>query len=317
MLVPNQLRSFVALAETRSFTRAAEVLDASQPTISRHLKLLEAELGQPLVEQYGRQVHLTEAGRTLELEARRVLGALTRAEDAVRAHAAAERGRLRIAASSTPGLTILPAALRRFLERRPGIELDLRIENTARVVQLLEENRVDAGLVGASVDSKELEGERLVDDEIVFFQAEDGPARTLSDLSDVLLIRREEGSATRALAEGSLADQGIRPRRSLVLPSQDAVRSLALSGLGVGYGSRLSIADDLALGRLEVVPTPTPLVRPLLLVRHVHKRPVPELEAFLKLLWSLAQDGSLTELVTHRSAADNASAALPVKRRSP
>ena len=75
MLVPNQLRSFVALAETRSFTRAAEVLDASQPTISRHLKLLEAELGQPLVEQYGRQVHLTEAGRTLELEARRVLGA--------------------------------------------------------------------------------------------------------------------------------------------------------------------------------------------------------------------------------------------------
>lgn len=287
---PNHLRTFLAVRKHLNYTRAGEEVFLSQPAVSRQIHQLERELGVPLFEQIGKSLHVTDAGRTLAREAEKILGAIERATEAVRAHRSAAYGSLRIGASTTPGLYILPALLARFRSRFPDVELDYAVENSQRIEHRIVRNELDLGFVGARVSDDDIHAEAVVEDEIVCFA---GPSHPLAgrrrvaprSLEAETCIIREKGSATRRLFEAWLAGTGARFGRTIELPGPEAAKVLVAAGIGFSFMSVHGLRDDLARGRFKAIPVVgLTLARPIYLVRHRAKLVSPVMDAFLKIV---------------------------------
>jgi DNA-binding transcriptional LysR family regulator len=236
-MTPEQLRTFLTVARHLNFTRAASALHLSQTAAWRQVRHLERELEARLVETFGRQLHLTDAGIALVDEAERLLAHHARVEDAVRQHATGVRGRLRVGASTTPGHHLLPAAIGRFHREHPEVELAYVVENTSGIERRLRRNELDLGFVGGEVLDDDLVAERFVTDELTCVAAPGHPlARrrrlTAADLLEAICVQREPGSSTRAIFESWLAKKGLRLRRTLEVEGSEVVRRLVAAGVG-------------------------------------------------------------------------------------
>src|SRR6476469_5004242 len=128
-----QLRTFKAVADLKSFSLAAQQLRLSQPSVSYQVKELEEALGLPLLDRLGKRVRLTEAGNVLYGYARRVLDVHDEARVAIEEMRGIRRGTLRVGASTTVGIYLLPAALGAFKKEHPGLVISLEIGTRARV----------------------------------------------------------------------------------------------------------------------------------------------------------------------------------------
>ncbi len=285
---PIHLRTFLAVRKHLNYTRAAEEVFLSQPAVSRQIRQLERELGVPLFEQLGKSLHLTDAGRTLAREAERALGTLERTAEAVRAHRTAERGSLRVGASTTPGFYLVPELLGAFHARYPEVELHYAVENSLRIQQRIVRNECDLGFVGASLSDDDLRLEVLVEDEIICFS---GPSHPLARrrridpraLEGEIWVIREKGSATRQLFESWLASTGGRIGRTIELGCPEAVKALVSAGVGFSFMSVHGLTEEIRRRRLVKLPvTGLGLKRPITLVRHRGKRASPVMEAFLE-----------------------------------
>src|SRR6185503_15464467 len=134
------LQVFLAVSTRLNFTRAAEDVHLSQPSVSVRIRQLEQELGVKLFEQLGKQVVLTEAGKVLEPHARRVVAAIDNASHAIEDLQGLERGLIRIGASTTPGTYLVPGIIARFKKDHPKIEIRLSVKDTQRVEEGVIEN---------------------------------------------------------------------------------------------------------------------------------------------------------------------------------
>jgi DNA-binding transcriptional LysR family regulator len=166
---PDQLKTFLAVRKHLNFTRAAEERFLSQPAVSRQMQQLARELGAPLFEQIGKSLHLTDAGRTLAPLAEELLGNIDRAVEVTRAHRSARRGQLRIGASTTPGLYLLPSVLGQFHRTYPDVELRYSVENSSSIEKKIIRNELDLGFVGAHLSNDNLHSTSIADDEIICF----------------------------------------------------------------------------------------------------------------------------------------------------
>ncbi len=163
----HQLRYFLAVAETQSFTAAARRCEVAQPSLSQQIGKLERRLGTPLFDRLARGVQLTRAGEELVPYARHIL---TSVEDAQRHVADMElepSGRLRIGAIPTIAPYLLPPVLRSFLRRSPRVELQLIEEVTDRLIQLLLEGEIDLALMALPIEHPALLHETLFDEELL------------------------------------------------------------------------------------------------------------------------------------------------------
>jgi DNA-binding transcriptional LysR family regulator len=290
LLDPDLLLTFLTVERLRSFTLAARELFISQPAVSRQVRQLEVQLGVSLFEKIGRSIQPTAAGIALTGDAERVLGDLQRVAERVKAYAGAERGSLRIGASTTPGLYLLPGLLGRFQQRYPNVDLSYSVENSYRVQEKVLGNEIDLGFIGARLSDGGLLLEPIVDDEIVFFAARSHPLAkmtkvSLRHLEKETWVIREEGSATRKLVEAFLARAGSRIGRAITLASPEALKAVVAGGLGISFLSAYGIRDDLKRGRLKKLRVPGfRLTRPIFLIRHERKHVTPILEEFLKLV---------------------------------
>jgi LysR family transcriptional regulator, transcriptional activator of the cysJI operon len=287
---PIHLRTFLAVRKHLNYTRAAEELYLSQPAVSRQIRQLEQKLKTPLFEQIGKSLHLTDAGRTLALEAEKILGAMERAGEVVRAHLSAERGSLRIGASTTPGLYMLPDGMGRFQERFPAVEFHYVVENSSRIEQMIIRNELDLGFVGARLTNDDLLMEPVGYDEIVCFA---GPSHRLASrkridprsLDGEIWVMREKGSATRLLIESWLAGIGGRTGRTIELGSPETVKALVAAGIGFSFMSSSGLRDELRAGRFKKLPVSRlNLGRQIYLVRHKDKHTSPAMNAFLEMV---------------------------------
>jgi DNA-binding transcriptional LysR family regulator len=246
-----------AVARHLSFSRAAEALSLSQPAVSKHIRLLEAELGARLFQRLGNRVELTEAGRlladyaqrvsVLTGEVRRVLGELE----------GLKRGSLRLGASTTPGLYLLPEKLARFQQQHPDLEIALTFANSAAVARQVLSSELDLGFVGAAAETPGLQARPFAADDLVLIVPPGHAlARTRTfhpdQLAQETLIVRESGSGTRQVVEAALARLGVRPRRTLELPGTEAARQCVAAGLGVAFVSRRAVALDAAQERVII-----------------------------------------------------------------
>jgi DNA-binding transcriptional LysR family regulator len=292
---PSDLHTFLAVGRRLSYTRAARELYLSQPAVSRRVHRLEEELGVELLEQIGKKLHLTTAGRTLVKEGEQLLGSIERVAEAVRAHHGGRQGSLRLGASTTPGFYLLPAILGRFTAASPAVELSFGIENSRRIEEKILRNELDLGFVGARLASDEVEHEELAEDEIVLFAAGAHPlARRsrldLRALEGEIWVMREPRSATRRLVEERLAASGVRPARTITLGCPEAVKAVVRGGTGISFLSLAGLRDDFRAGRLRRLPvTGFRLRRPLYIARHRDKPIGPAMAAFLELARRMAK----------------------------
>lgn len=284
----DRLRTFRALAESLHFRKTADKLHISQSAVSQQISALEAELGVLLFERIGRRTFLTPAGKLLVDEAGKVLAAVERAGEAVRAFGAGDVDRLRLGASTTPGVYIVPAALGAFRTALPLVDLTFRIANSADIEQGLVHNDLDLGIVGEEIAHDELFQVAIGEDEIVAVAAPNFAERKrlrATDLEKLPLLARESGSATRRHVDGGLSKLGVKPRIAFELPSPEAQVRAAAAGLGLAFVSRRVAASDLAAKRLVVVPVEgLRLVRPIIAAYHRDKRVSPAMQQLIALL---------------------------------
>ncbi len=254
-LEPLRLRLLVEVRRQGSISAAADACRVGQPSATKHLKTVEAAVGQKLLERHGRASRLTEAGEIAADHAMRVLDTLQGMHEELRALRDAERGTLALAASTTPGTYVLPSILQCFAERYPRVEVDMVIGSSASVAERVARREVSLGLAGEVEVSAGVISESFLDDELVGIAApgalelRDGLA-SLGELELHRLLVREAGSSTRAVAERYLARSGYRAAKRWELDSNEAIKRSVQAGLGVGFVSQLVVDDELERGDL-------------------------------------------------------------------
>jgi DNA-binding transcriptional LysR family regulator len=239
-----RVQVFHAVATTGSFSRAArEVLHISQPAVSNHVHALEEELGVLLLARVGKRVILTEAGTIVQRYAEQVLGLAHETQRALRELQGLQRGTLRLGASSTPGIYLLPPVLAVFVQRYPGITLELEIANSQRVIDGVLARQWDLGMIGIPLAHPQLHVEPYWRDTLVLIVAPQHrlatrPTVTLADLVGETWIFREAGSASGQVVHDVLNGAHLVQDHTLVLQGSEGVKQAVMAGLGIAMVSR-------------------------------------------------------------------------------
>jgi DNA-binding transcriptional LysR family regulator len=244
-------------------------------------------LGTPTFELIGKKVHLTAAGRLLEVYAARQEGWLREMTQDFAAFQENGSGLVRIGASTSLGTYYLPALLAEFSVGYPRVKVTLVVENSAHIEERLLTNEFDLGFIGAASVSREIVSEPFLEDELFFCCAPRHPlARTRSiateRLSKERIIIRETGSATRATMEAHLNRRGVAFPHFMELGSVEAIKQVVMSGLGIGYFSALTVGNEISAGwlvRLRV--SGLTAGRAFYIVRHRLKKETAMLAAFI------------------------------------
>lgn len=256
-----RLEIFAKVAELGSFSRAAEALFLTQPTISEHVRALEDELGVQLLDRLGRGATPTRAGQLLLGYAHRMLALSREAHQALERFQGRMSGELIVGGSTIPGEYVLPALIGQFKAKYPDILISLLIGSTRQVSDWLEEGRVEVGVVGARPASRALESKELMADELVVVV----PAThawatrrmaTLTDLQKEPMIVRERGSGSREALEHALHEAGLSLARLRVvgeMGSTQAVKQAVRAGIGIALVSKRAVEDECRAGLLACV----------------------------------------------------------------
>lgn len=244
------LEVFLAMVRNLNFSHAGEEVHLSQPSVSIRIHHLEDELQTRLFEQMGKKIALTEAGRILEPYARRVLAALDDSRRAIGEYRGLEQGSLRIGASTTPGMYLVPSIIARFKHKHPKIAVRLGIKNTRQIEEGIISGEFDVGIVGGHLISDEIETITWRTDELVLTVP---PGHHLArrkqikpdDLANETFINRESGSATRAVIEKQLRLLNTPFESSLEMGNPETVKQAVKDGLGIAFLSKFTIEMDL------------------------------------------------------------------------
>lgn len=252
------LEVFLSVAKHLNYTRAGEEVNLSQPSVSVRIRQLEDELGVKLFEQLGKKVALTEAGQLLIPHARRVLTAIDDARQAIHELQGLERGSLRIGASTTPGMYLIPKTVAHFKERYPKIEIHLGIKDTRQIEAGVISNEFDFGFVGGHLVGEEVAVVPWMTDQLVLVVAPKHPlARKKSvkanDLRREKFIFRESGSATRAAIISHLEKATLQVEPIMEMENPESVKKAVQSGLGIAFISRFAVETELKAKSLVAV----------------------------------------------------------------
>jgi DNA-binding transcriptional LysR family regulator len=220
---------------------------------------LEAELGSSLLHRLGSGVELTEAGRLVYRYAEQVFDLTAGLERSLAELAGLERGSLRLGASSTPGLYLLPPVIAHFGRDYPGLEVSFSISNSSQVVNEVLAGKLDLGFVGGFVEAAGLQKQPFGWDEVVLIAPPGHRLAEQANIPAVELVRerfivRESGSGTNQVAEAALAELGLQPERVLEMPGCEAVKRMVVAGLGLSFVSRRAVDLELKQGLLAVLP---------------------------------------------------------------
>ncbi|MCA1006144.1 LysR family transcriptional regulator [Rhodococcus hoagii] len=284
-----QLEYFVAVAEEANFTRAAARVHVSQSGISAQIRQLENDLGAPLFDRSTRIATLTVAGEAALAHARAALLAVRAVRDAVDDVNHLIRGRLEVGMVTACTVTPLFDALSAFHRAHPGIDVNLREDNSDRLVDGVRSGTIDLALVGVAGDvpadlaSSTLVRERLVAAAPAGHRLTRQSSVTLAEVCAHPLIALPPGTGIRAVLDRGCAEQACRPDVALQASAPDAVADLAARGLGVAILSE-SMAASYPDLESRVITDVT-------------------VDAVLALVWKQEASPALRELLTHTRSA--------------
>jgi aminoethylphosphonate catabolism LysR family transcriptional regulator len=249
------LRSFHAVATHGSFTRAAEMLNITQPTLSGQVKELEERYGTKLFVRHGRRIELTDIGKTAFGITRLMFRHAEEVEHLLQSARALTSGELRVAADSPYIATPLLAQFQRLY---PGIQISIQYGNSQQLMSWLESRRCDvAFLPNIPQGDERLFSIPLPPDRLVVFVSQDhewAERRTVSieDLVTQRIVLREKGSRTRSIFEEAIAQAGLRLRDVMEISGREGVREAVAAGFGIGIVSENELLADSRLRALPV-----------------------------------------------------------------
>jgi DNA-binding transcriptional LysR family regulator len=287
------LEVFCRIVELKSFSRAAEAVYLTQPTVSGHIKVLEEFVGVKLLDRLGREVLPTKVGELLYGYAKQILALRNQAIQALEEYKGSLKGHLVIGGSNIPGEYFLPTLLGTFKARYPEISITLRIADSREIVRGVLEGTLELGAVGAKFDDGQLIYLKLLEDELVLVLPPghawaSKPVVALEELVEQPMILREVGSGSRKVFEDALHAARLDSNALAVvaeLGSTEAIRQAVKSGAGVSVISLRAIQDDLDRGTLRTVPLEgIRLTRDFYLVYHKNRSRSPLCEAFANFL---------------------------------
>ncbi len=254
-----QLEAFVQVVEARSFSRAAERLFLSQPTVSVHVQSLEEVLGTRLLDRLGKEVVPTPAGEILYKYARRIIALRDRAVQDVHHYLGELAGSFDMAASTIPGEYLLPPILAEFQRRHPKVKVSLNISDTGRVIKEVVRGAYPLGVVGGKAEEKGISFVPLCREELVLAFCASHPLAqrdgvTLRDLRNIPLILREEESGTRRTFEDALRQAKVNLATLPVvaeLGSTTALKEGVKACIGAAIISPRAVEDEVHCGIIK------------------------------------------------------------------
>jgi len=251
-----QLRAFVAIAESGTFTAGALRVHVTQAAISMQIRQLETEIGAKVFVRAPRHVILTEAGEQLLRRARHILREHDAALDEIAELAGAERGRLRIGSASAMVLTEqLPSVLKELRKQHPAADISVTSGTSEVLVDQILAGEVDVAFVSLPVDVRGIKTERLSEDQLVAIASplhKLAKQKTISayTLAGERLILGERGGNTRRLIDQFFAQAGVSLRVAMELSRQQAIKRMVEEDMGVGIVPLQSVKEEVEKGRL-------------------------------------------------------------------
>jgi len=257
----HKLRVFCAVAETKSFSKASELIHLTQPAVSLQIQAMEELYETRLFDRSGNSINLTPAGEILYKRAKEILALYAEAQQNISEITGAIKGSLSIGASSTIGNYLLPHIIAAFKKKVPQVNISLVVSNTKIITERLNAGEIDIALVEGDVSKQRFSVEPLISDELVVVMSPAHPwadRRSLSaiELTKEPLILREEGSGTRQIILKHLEEHGIKLDQlkiALVMGSTEAIKGAVEEGLGVSIMSGWAVRKWLKQGLLKAV----------------------------------------------------------------
>lgn len=253
------LQIFTAVYRTRSFTKAADELYTSQPTISEHMKNLEDRLGCRLFDRLGRSISPTPEADLLYPRAVGILDEMDKLETSLSLAAKSVSGELIIGASTIPGEYLLPLKATQLKRRYPELSFEIMIKDSGGIIDDISAHRIYLGVVGAELPAPNLEFIPFQSDKLVLAAASamEIPANIkLKELLSFDFLTREQGSGTGRTVNHYLSQAGIDQQALKIratLGSSTAIKEAVKTGLGIAFISKTAIHDELSQGTVKMV----------------------------------------------------------------
>ncbi|CAM3115768.1 selenium metabolism-associated LysR family transcriptional regulator [Filibacter tadaridae] len=254
-----RLKTFIAVAEKKSFSEAAKILYVTQPTITSQVKALEEELNTKLFERTTKKVAMTQSAHVLLNYAKEIVRLSDSAKKEILQMENTINGDLSVGCSLTIGEYILPTFLKRFIDSYPLIQMSVKIANSNAIVENLKDQLIDVGIIETLIEDPQIILEPIFEDELILIAAPDyfstnEPKVSLNQLKETPLIVREKGSGTRAVMDNYLKKAGLSVNDLTIvmeLGSTEAIKTAVESGLGVSFISKSAIKKELKLKLLK------------------------------------------------------------------
>ncbi|MEK7712776.1 MAG: selenium metabolism-associated LysR family transcriptional regulator [Nitrospirota bacterium] len=255
----HKLKVFCTVAETKSFSKASEIIHLTQPAVSLLVQAIEETYETKLFDRASNTVTLTPAGEMLYRYAKEILNLYAAAEKNIGEIIGFVKGSISVGASSTIGNYLLPGVIAAFRKTHPKIKVHLLIGNTKRVVELLNAGNIDIGLVEGDVARQKMVVDKLVADELALIVPPLHPLAkkrnvSIFEITKEPFIFREEGSGTRQVIEKYLGKYSITPQNmmiSMVLGSTEAIKESVENGIGIAIVSRWAVRKEIKYGTLK------------------------------------------------------------------
>jgi DNA-binding transcriptional LysR family regulator len=253
----HQFKVFEATARHGSFTRAAEELFLTQPTVSMQVKQLTKAIGLPLFEQVGKRLYLTEAGQVLFSTCQEIFSKLDQLEMKVADLKGMKQGQLRLAVITTAKYFV-PRLLGPFCQEYPGIDVSLTVTNHERAIDRLANNQDDLYVMSQLPENIDIQAYPFLDNPLVVLASRNHPLVGQSNiplqrLANEPFIMREPGSGTRRVVQKLLDQENISVSVRLELGSNEAIKQAIAGGLGISVLSRHTLTPEGANGDLAIL----------------------------------------------------------------
>ena len=253
------LETFCRVADLKSFSKAADDLFLTQPTISGHILSLEQSLSLRLFDRTSREVRLTKAGGVFLKYASKILSFRKDLLNALSEFSQGVRGELSLGASTIPGEYLLPKLLGDFKKEHPHFIISLKIADTKEIIQYVFQDNVEFGIIGAKLNHPSLHYEKYEEDEIIVVAPPDHPLTrkkrvNVEELSKVPWIIREEGSGTQMSVEKALRRKGKSLKQFHVvmeMGSTSSVKEGVKAKLGLAFLSKRAAEEEMGQGVLS------------------------------------------------------------------
>jgi DNA-binding transcriptional LysR family regulator len=255
-----QLRAFVSLARSASFTLAGREMHLTQSAISHAIKALENDIGTSLFHRQGKSVHLTHAGRELLPNAEQILQLMSQARATLGTLDQTPRGKLRIGCTTAAAQFILPTVFREFKESFPLYEIKVVCGETPDTIERLMKGDVDLAVSLKPADVSRLDCHPIFEDELEFLVSPLHPwaaqAPKAKEAGQETFIVASRNSFNFTLIQEFFIKQGVRLHHFIELGSSEATKELAKLGIGVAISARWVARQEIEAGQLVVVPMP-------------------------------------------------------------